>query len=160
MPTKNTRRTTRSTEVKVRVQDASRARRIPAAARFREWVRAAASGPTELTVRLVNTAEARGMNLAFRGKDYATNVLTFAYEPGLGDIVLCPAVIGREAREQGKPLIAHYAHLTIHAVLHLRGFDHARPADAVRMERAEIRILRKFGHPNPYLIAPVPRPVQ
>jgi probable rRNA maturation factor len=69
-------------------------------------------------------------------------------------------VIGREAREQRKPLIAHYAHLTIHAVLHLRGFDHARPADAVRMERAEIRILRQFGHANPYLIAPVPRPVQ
>jgi probable rRNA maturation factor len=136
----------------VRVQNVSRSRSIPAAARFRVWVRAAASGHTEVTVRLVGAVEARRLNFAFRGKDYATNVLTFAYEPGSGDIVLCPPVIAREAREQGKSLVAHYAHLTVHAILHLRGFDHARTSDTARMERAEIRILKRLGHANPYVI--------
>src|SRR4051812_29738057 len=141
MRTKSTQRKTPSSNAAVRVQDASRARRVPSPARFSAWVKAAARGPTEVTVRLVSAAEARGLNLAFRGKDYATNVLTFAYESGLGDIVLCPSVIAREAREQGKALEAHYAHLTVHAILHLRGFDHERDTDATRMERAEIRIL-------------------
>ncbi len=136
--------------MRVRVQDASRSRRTPASARFAKWVRAAAAGRTEVTVRLVATAEAHRLNLAYRGKDYAANVLTFAYEPGLGDIVLCPAVIGREALVQGKALESHYAHLTIHAVLHMRGYDHAGSRDAARMERAEIRILKGLGHPNPY----------
>ena len=151
MPMKSTRSKPSRSEVRVRVQDASRSRRTPPATRFRKWVRAAATGRTEVTVRLVGAAEGRGLNLAYRGKDYATNVLTFAYEPGFGDIVLCPAVIAREAREQGKLLEAHYAHLTVHAVLHLRGYDHAQAADAARMERAEIRILKGLGHSNPYL---------
>ena len=102
-------------------------------------------------MRLVGPTEGRRLNLAYRGKDYATNVLTFAYEAGLGDIVLCPSVIGREAREQGKSVDAHYAHLTIHAMLHLRGYDHASSRDAARMERAEIRILKSMGYPNPYI---------
>ena len=152
MPTKNTRRSTRRSEASVRVQDASRARRTPAAARFRDWVRAAASGQTQVTVRLVGRPEARRLNFAFRDKDYATNVLTFAYERGLGDIVLCPAVIAREAREQGKTLESHYAHLTVHAILHLRGYDHARVRDAARMERAEVRILKRLGYADPYVI--------
>lgn len=152
MHTKSMRSATRRSETRVRVQDASRSRTTPAPARFLKWVRASASGPTEVTVRLVGTAEGRRLNLAYRGKDYATNVLTFAYEPGLGDIVLCPSVIAREALEQGKPLEAHYAHLTVHAMLHLRGYAHERSSDASRMERAEIRILRGLGHPNPYLV--------
>jgi probable rRNA maturation factor len=124
---------------------------VPAAARFRAWVRAAVSGPAQVTVRLVGAAEGRRLNLAYRGKDYATNVLTFAYEKGAGDIVICPAVVAREAAEQGKPVEQHYAHLTVHGVLHMRGYDHERPEDTARMERAEIRILRSLGHPNPYL---------
>ncbi len=135
----------------MRVQYASRALRIPAAARFRAWVRAAATGPAQVTVRLVGTAEGRRLNFAYRGKDYATNVLTFTYEPGIGDIVLCPAVVAKEAAEQRKPLARHYAHLTVHAILHLRGYDHERKADAARMERTEIRILKGLGIPNPYL---------
>lgn len=135
----------------MRVQNASRSRHTPPLGRFRKWVRASVAGPTEVTVRLVGPAEGRRLNLAYRGKDYATNVLTFAYEPGLGDIVLCPSVIAREAREQAKPLEAHYAHLTVHAMLHLRGYAHERLNEASRMERAEIRILRGLGHPNPYL---------
>ena len=135
----------------MRVQDASRSRRTPSEARFRKWVRAAASGRTEVTVRLVGPAEGRTLNLGYRGKDHATNVLTFAYEPQIGDIVLCPSVIAREALDQGKALESHYAHLTVHAVLHLRGYDHARARDAARMERAEIRILKGLGYSNPYL---------
>ena len=152
MPTKSTRRNTRRTEATVRVQDASRSRRVPAAARFRAWVRAAASGRTDVTVRLVGSTEARRLNHCYRGKDYATNVLTFAYAPGNGDIVLCPPVIAREAREQGKPLESHYAHLTVHAILHLRGYDHGLAPDAARMERAEIRILKRLGHADPYVV--------
>ena len=135
----------------MQVQDASRSRNTPSPARLRKWVRASASGPTEVTVRVVGAAEGRRLNLAYRGKDYATNVLTFAYEDGLGDIVLCHSVIAREAREQGKPLEAHYAHLTVHGMLHLRGYDHERSGEASRMERAEVRILKGLGHPNPYL---------
>ena len=133
------------------VQDASRARGTPTPARFRKWVRAAATGKSEITVRLVGKAEAKRLNLAYRGKDYATNVLSFEYAPGSGDIVLCPAVIAREALEQGKLLDRHYAHLTVHGVLHLRGYDHARAPQASRMERAEVRILKGLGHPNPYV---------
>ncbi len=161
MPTKSTQKSTRPIKATVHVQDASRSRSTPAAARFSEWVRAASRGPIEVTVRLAGISEARGLNRAFRGKDYATNVLSFAYGAGAGDIVLCPSVIGREAREQGKLLQAHYAHLTVHGVLHLRGYDHADAAEAARMERAEIRILKQLGLPNPYLIgAGARRPVQ
>ena len=135
----------------MRVQDASRSRKTPSPARFRKWVAASAAGPTEVTVRLVSAAEGRRLNLAYRGKDYATNVLTFTYDSGLGDIVLCSPVIAREARAQGKTLDEHFAHLTVHAMLHLRGYDHERKGDAGRMERAEIRILSGLGYPNPYL---------
>ena len=152
MPTKSTPSKTIRREARVRVQDASRSRRIPAAARFRAWVRAALPGYAEITVRLVSATEGRRLNLAYRGKDYATNVLTFAYGKDAGDIVICPAVVGREAVEQGKPLARHYAHLTVHGVLHMRGYDHVRAVDAKRMERAEIRILKRLGHPNPYLV--------
>ena len=151
MPTKNTPRKAIPAEARVQVQNASRSRRVPAAVRFRTWVRAAAAGPTKVTVRLVGAAEGRRLNQAYRGKDYATNVLTFTYGQGVGDIVLCPALIAKEAAEQGKPLERHYAHLTVHAILHLRGYDHEDAAGAARMERAEIRILKAFGHPNPYL---------
>lgn len=94
--------------------------------------------------------EGRRLNLTYRGRDYATNVLTFAYEASRGDIVLCPAVVARESREQGKSTEAHYAHLTVHAILHMRGYDHERRPDAERMERAEKRILGRLGHPDPY----------
>ncbi len=90
------------------------------------------------------------MNEKFRRKEYATNVLSFAYAGGSGDVVLCHPVITKEARMQGKSLRAHYAHLVVHGVLHLRGHDHLLRHEAARMERAELRILRRLGFDDPY----------
>jgi probable rRNA maturation factor len=122
------------------------------AARLRAAARAAALPGAEVTLRVVAGAEARRLNRAYRGADRATNVLAFRYAPCRGDIVLCHPVIAREARAQGKSLAAHYAHLVVHGMLHLRGYDHERRGDAVRMERAEKRILARLGLPDPYAV--------
>jgi probable rRNA maturation factor len=137
------------------VQYASRLASIPEAAKFKRWIKAALEHPAEITLRVVNEAEGRNLNSAFRGKDYATNVLTFVYhEPGSpflqGDVILCAPVVSREAREQGKPVEQHYAHLTVHGVLHLAGMDHVRPREAEKMESREIAILERLKVPNPY----------
>ena len=124
------------------------------------WARAALGpriGAVELAVRLVPPAEIRRLNRHYRGKDSATNVLSFPASVGrdvqprpLGDVVICPAVLRREAREQGKTLRAHWAHLTVHGVLHLIGYDHEADDEARRMERREIAVLRRLGFANPY----------
>ena len=105
-------------------------------------------------MRIVGAAEARRLNRRYRGRDYATDVLAFSYGgariPLQGDLVLCAPVVAREAREQGKTLQAHFAHLTVHALLHLQGYDHARKRDAARMEAQERRVLAKLGYPDPY----------
>jgi len=112
---------------------------------------ALAAGPgRSLTIRIVDAREARKLNKKYRAKNYPTNVLSFPYGGGSGDVVLCHPVIAREARQQRKTLRAHYAHLVVHGVLHLRGHDHQRERDAARMERAEIRILRRLGFGDPY----------
>jgi len=102
----------------------------------------------------VGTAEARILNRRYRGLDYATNVLSFPYalSRGLvqGDIVLCAPVIAREALAQGKTVEAHFAHLTVHGLLHLQGRDHLRRRDAERMEALERKLLAKLGYPDPY----------
>jgi probable rRNA maturation factor len=108
-----------------------------------------------LTVRLVGTAEGRTLNREYRGKDYATNVLTFVMHdrpPLEGDLALCAPVVAREARAQAKDLTAHYAHLTVHGVLHLRGFAHENDGDAQEMEKLEARILKRLGYTNPYVV--------
>ena len=97
-------------------------------------------------------AEGRRLNSNYRRKDYPTNVLSFPYGNGSGDVVLCHPVIAKEARAQGKSLRAHYAHLVVHGVLHLRGYDHLRRKDAARMEKAEIRALRALGFGDPYTL--------
>jgi len=151
---KANKRRPRSSVVAIAVQRASRGRGVPAAAALRAWARAACRGSVEVTLRVVDAAEGRRLNREFRGRDYATNVLTFAYgaSPWRGDIVLCHPVIVREARAQAKPLAAHYAHLVVHGMLHLRGHDHARKREAEVMEREEIRILGRLGIANPYAV--------
>jgi probable rRNA maturation factor len=100
----------------------------------------------------VGAREGRELNRQYRRKDYATNVLSFPYAEGEGDVVLCHPVIAREARAHGKSLAAHYAHLVLHALLHLHGYAHEKKREAERMERAEIRLLARAGFGNPYTV--------
>jgi probable rRNA maturation factor len=131
---------------RVEVQFAVPRRGLPSAASFRKWAQRARG----VTLRVVGSREGLSFNKKFRKKTRPTNVLSFPYGKGAGDVVLCHPVIAREARAQGKSLAAHYAHLVVHGVLHLRGYDHMKKRDAARMERAEIRILRRLGFANPY----------
>ena len=133
---------------------------LPAAVSFRRWAAAAAQGRikrADLAIRLVDAKEGRALNRHYRGKDYATNVLSFPVElppgvtlPLLGDLVICAPVVAKEALEQGKPLAAHYAHLTVHGVLHLLGLDHDDEREAEAMELLEREILAGLGIPDPY----------
>jgi len=143
------------------VQFASEADELPARAQIRRWVAAALEHPAEITVRIVDAEEAQALNHDYRDKDYVPNVLTFEYgEVGHdqsgrgvlgGDVVICAPVVEREAREQGKPLQDHYAHMIVHGVLHLQGYDHIEPHDADIMESREAAILERFRIPNPYV---------
>lgn len=135
---------------------------LPTRHDFRRWVKSALQADlaaAEITLRLVDTEEGQTLNRDYRGKDYATNVLTFTFDdempalpglPLLGDIVLCVPVVAREAAEQGKPLADHYAHLVIHGVLHLQGYDHLDTVEAEAMESLETALLARFGIANPY----------
>jgi probable rRNA maturation factor len=120
-----------------------------------DWIRAALFADAELTVRFVDAEEGRTLNRTYRGKDYATNVLTFAYaesedDPVTGDLILCCPVVEKEAAEQGKPLAAHYAHLLVHGTLHAQGYDHEDEEEAEEMEGLETEIMAKLGFPDPY----------
>jgi probable rRNA maturation factor len=138
---------------------------VPSRSLLRRWAGAAlgARGAgRELALSTVGAMRMRTLNRRFRGKDKPTNVLSFPAQPHpiargatlpLGDVVICPAVLRREAREQGKPERAHWAHLVVHGALHLVGYDHERDADARRMERREIAVLRALGFDNPYRAA-------
>jgi probable rRNA maturation factor len=136
------------------VQYASQSEHLPAASQFRIWAKKALRIDAEIALRVVDEEESRMLNRDYRGKDYATNVLTFPLgeEPCLmGDIVLCAPVILRESSEQHKSVDAHFAHLTIHGVLHLHGYDHETEAEAELMETLETEIVTKMGYPDPYL---------
>ncbi len=138
---------------RITVQSASTARNVPATARIRQWARAALAGDARVTIRIVGQAEGRLLNRSYRGLDYATNVLTFVFRdkpPLEGDLALCAPVITREARAQRKPVAAHYAHMIMHGLLHLQGYDHDNDADAAVMERRERALLARFGYPDPY----------
>jgi probable rRNA maturation factor len=135
------------------VQYGARARGLPTPAQLRRWARAALARNARVTVRVVGGSEGRALNRNFRGRNYATNVLSFRMrdQPALeGDLALCAPVIAREARAQGKSLAAHYAHLVVHGVLHLQGHDHETRSGARRMERRESRIVTALGFPDPY----------
>ncbi len=145
----------RAPRLAITVQRASRAAHLPSDARVRAWARAALARAATVTVRYVAEAEGRRLNREFRGRDHATNVLTFVYEAPArgavaGDVVICAPVVAREARAQGKAVAAHHAHLLVHGLLHLQGHDHERDDEAARMERRERAILRRLGWPDPY----------
>ena len=140
---------------------------IPSAASFRKWVAAALDGrirEADLAIRIVDAREGHSLNRHYRGKDYATNVLSFPADiaegvklpegvtmPLLGDLVICAPVVAREAKEQGKRLNDHYAHLTVHGALHLLGWDHDNERDAECMEQLEREILAGLGIGDPYV---------
>lgn len=137
---------------------AANRRLAPASAQLRAWAQAAVlpGNVCEATIRLVGTREGLALNRAYRGRDYATNVLTFVYDdlpagaPITGDLALCVPVVAREAREQGKTLEAHFAHLLVHGMLHLQGFDHEDPQEAEDMEARETALLAGLGFSDPY----------
>ncbi len=135
------------------VQYACNREGLPLRADFVRWARAALVGGGEIAIRLVDADEGQALNHEYRGKDYATNVLSFPYDTEpvvMGDLVICPSVVAREASEQNKPLAAHYAHLTVHGMLHLQGWDHDNDDDAEAMENEEKEILAALGYPDPY----------
>ncbi|MGI4779191.1 MAG: rRNA maturation RNase YbeY [Janthinobacterium lividum] len=137
-----------------RFDDAARHRAALPRRSVARWIRHALAVDGEITVRIVGVEEGRRLNREFRGKDYATNVLTFDYaqEPVVSaDLVLCAPVVAREAEEQGKPLAEHYVHLLVHGTLHAQGWDHETgDADAEEMEAYETAILAELGIRDPY----------
>lgn len=137
------------------IQYASDHAPLPLQSQFRKWAKATLRIDTEVTIRIVGKQEGCQLNKIYRGKDYPTNVLTFpmAEEPHLmGDIILCAPVIEAEAKAQNKSIEAHYAHLTVHGILHLHGYDHETDAQAELMEGLETAIITKLGYASPYLI--------
>lgn len=148
--------------LELEVQCATQVDDVPDGLAFRTWVEAALAGrreATELVIRIVDAEEGRSLNAAWRGRDRPTNVLSFSADlppeldlPLLGDLVLCAPVVADEARDQGKVLAEHYAHLTVHGVLHLLGFDHEDDAGAGLMEAEERRILAALGIDDPYCL--------
>lgn len=149
-------------KAEVHLNYATARRGIPSATSFRRWVDAALAGarhlkPAELSIRIVGEREGHALNWRYRSKDRATDVLSFPAEvprgvetPLLGDLVICAPVVARAARELRIPLKNHYAHLTVHGLLHLLGHDHRKAKDAARMKALEIRGLAALGIPDPY----------
>jgi probable rRNA maturation factor len=150
--------------VKLNVMRSVRAGWLPPARELRGWAAAALgrrAGASELSVLLAGRARSRALNARYRGRDRATNVLSFPAMPSaaaqaglLGELVICPAVLRAEARAQHKSARAHWAHMVVHGVLHLVGYDHELPEEARRMERREIRTLSRLGFANPYRSVP------
>ncbi len=145
---------TPSKRLDLSVQYACHREGLPLRADFVRWARAALTGGGVIAIRLVDADEGQALNRDYRGKDYATNVLSFPYETTprvMGDLVICPSIVAREAAEQNKAPNAHYAHLTVHGMLHLQGWDHDNDDDAQAMEDEERTILPALGYPDPYL---------
>jgi probable rRNA maturation factor len=143
----------RAPRLSLAVQHATAAATLPGAPELRRWAKAAQERDCAVTVRFVGEREGQTLNALYRGKDYATNVLTFVYDgdgPLEGDIVLCAPVLRREAKTQGTPLSEHCAHLVVHGMLHLQGYEHDTPRAARAMEARETAILARLGLPDPY----------
>jgi probable rRNA maturation factor len=146
--------------IALEVQRASNSKKTPNKNTLQRYAEAALDGrlgAATLVIRIVDEAESQSLDRQFRGVDKPTNVLSFPFEAPppvrskhIGDLVICAPVVEREAAEQGKPLEAHWAHMVVHGVLHLLGYDHQTDADAETMEGLEIAILGRLGFPNPY----------
>lgn len=151
-----------SNKLSLAVQYASENPDLPTRAQFRRWIKAALLRDANVTLRIVDEPEGRELNRNYRGKDHATNVLTFVYDDCdgqslpvgsdvlCGDVVICAPVVEREAAAQNKGFLAHYAHLAIHATLHLQGYDHDDDAQAAEMETLETALMLKLRYPDPY----------
>lgn len=143
-------------DLRATIQFATVQNELPSARQFRSWAKAALRVDTEVTIRIVDETEGRALNHTYRNKDYATNVLTFPLTETphlMGDIIICAPVVAKEAQEQHKDLFAHYAHLTVHGILHLHGYDHETDTQAELMEGLETAIVTKLGYANPYQIS-------
>lgn len=148
-------------DLELDIDNVSSVNTVPPAAAFEQWIRAALAGEreqAEVSLRIVDADEITALNRQYRGKDYATNVLSFPADlpaelglPLLGDIVICAGVVEREAIEQNKPAAAHWAHMIVHGTLHLLGYDHIDDDEAEVMETREIDILQTLDFPNPYI---------
>ncbi|HSR63773.1 MAG TPA: rRNA maturation RNase YbeY [Gammaproteobacteria bacterium] len=146
--------------IKIEIQNASQDRDIPAKKQLQDWATSALddAGKDNLTIRIVDEEESAALNRNWRGREGPTNVLSFPYGDDqhvpeyLGDIVLCAPVIKREASEQGKPVEAHWAHMIIHGILHLQGYDHQEQTETEKMEQLETRLLNAIGFENPYQV--------
>ncbi|MBE2894997.1 rRNA maturation RNase YbeY [Spirabiliibacterium falconis] len=133
---------------------------LPSCSQIQMWAESAVSKEgLEVTVRIVDEAESQRLNRTYRGKDYPTNVLSFPFEsppevqlPLLGDLVICRQVVEREAQEQGKTALSHWAHMVVHGCLHLQGYDHINDAEAQEMENLEREIMARLGFADPYLV--------
>lgn len=141
---------------KIYLQNESKNANVPKKKDFKKWANLSIlkNKNAQITIRLVPESESQNLNAQFRQKDAPTNVLSFPYENTAkivcGDLAICPAIVEKEAQEQGKALFSHYAHLTIHGILHLQGFDHETESDAKQMESLEIQLLQSLAIPNPY----------
>jgi probable rRNA maturation factor len=150
--------------IQVDIENASAARNLPGDEQFRRWAEAAAlRADAGVYIRVVDEAESAALNSAYRHKSGPTNVLSFPFEvpagvpnDHLGDLVICAPVVEREAAGQGKPPEAHWAHLVVHGLLHLQGYDHSEDSEAQAMEAEEIAILAGLGFSNPYEVAATP----
>lgn len=144
---------------KIDLQNDESLTNLPVQQDFETWVNAALVQKfdnLEQTIRLVGEAESRALNSQYRAKNAPTNVLSFTVENDyldyecLGDLVICAPIVEQEAQQQGKPLPAHWAHMVIHGMLHLQGYDHQNAAEAEEMEALEAKILSTLGYTNPY----------
>ena len=144
--------------INVEIQRVLKGFDIPDDEQFRKWAAAVdASSKQEVSIRIVDEAEITELNRMYRKKSQATNVLAFPAEipveaglPFIGDIVICAPIVAKQAAEQGKSLLSHWAHMTLHGILHLQGYDHIDDADAKIMENIEVQLMSKLGFPNPY----------
>lgn len=137
----------------IKIQRPCKNKNVPTTPKFKKWVETSFQNKKssfDITLRIVGNKESAHLNEMYRNKTGPTNVLTFAYDKSSGDIILCAPLIAKQAKEQGKPLSLHWAHLVVHGCLHVLGYTHAKKRDQIKMEKLEVKILHSLGYENPY----------